>query len=375
MQMKGTHHKDKKIVVKVGTNLITHPNGRLNFAFMERLVRQVSDAVAQGYRVIVVSSGAIGAGQGKIGISKKPASMSHKQALAAVGQGILIQHFEKLFAECGLTVGQVLLTREDVADRQRYLRAKSTLETLLSYNVIPVINENDTVATEEIEFGDNDTLGALVASTIDAERLFILSDIDGLYTADPYREPDAQLIRKVYEIDASIEQLARESHSSRGTGGMKSKINAAKIATASGVEMVIANAHQDRVLSRLLEKENIGTRFFPKPKILNSKRRWIAFAEFPQGKIIVDAGAKQALLDQNKSLLPSGVIGVLENFEAGRVVSICDKSETELGRGITRYGSDAIEAIKGRNSSEIPGLIGYTAGEEVIHRDNIVLFE
>ncbi len=363
------------IAFKVGTSTITYPNGKLNLNYCDKLVRQLSDLVNQGKQVVLISSGAIGAGLGKLNLTEKPESTSGKQALAAVGQGILIHHFEKLFAEYGHTIAQILLTRDDIANRKSYLYARETITTLLDYGVIPIINENDTVATDEIEFGDNDTLSALVASTINADLLVLMSDIDGLYTSDPYKDPNAQFISEVKKITPEIEALSDLSHDARGTGGMTSKIQAAKIATSSGVSMVINNGSKPEQIQEIVSGEPVGTLFHPAQKTLNSRRRWIAFAEFSQGKIIIDDGAKTALLKHNRSLLPSGVKDIDGSFNRYQVVSIADSSDKILGKGIVHYSSEEIHKIKGFHSSQIGKILGYDSGSEIFRRDNFVLFQ
>ncbi len=363
------------IVFKVGTSTITYPNGKLNLNYCEKLVRQLSDLANQGKKIILVASGAVGAGLGKLNFLQKPEKTSEKQALAAVGQGILIQNFEKLFSEYGHTIAQILLTRDDIANRKSYLYARKTITTLLTYNVIPIINENDTIATDEIEFGDNDTLSALVASTIDADLLVLLSDIEGLYTKDPYKNPDAEFISEVKKITPEIEALSEQSHDKRGTGGMISKIQAAKIATSSGVPMIITKGEKPEIVQEIVNDKEVGTLFFPAKKTLNCRRRWIAFAELSQGRIYIDQGAKYAVCTLNKSLLPSGIKHVIGNFDRYKVVSICDEDENIIGKGISNYSSNEIEKIKGFHSGEISAVLGYSLGSEVLHRDNCVIFE
>lgn len=376
MEDRNLNIKDKSILVfKVGTSTITYSNGKLNLNYCERLVRQLSDLANQDKKIILVASGAIGAGLGKLNMNKKPETTPEKQALAAIGQGVLIQHFEKLFAEYGHTIAQILLTRDDIANRKSYLFARQTISTLLTYGAIPIINENDTVATEEIEFGDNDTLSALVASSIDADLLVLLSDIDGLYTEDPYNNPEAKFIPEIKKITPEIEALSQQSHDKRGTGGMKSKIQAAKIATSSGVPMIITQGKNPQKISEIIEGQQIGTFFSPAKKTLNCRRRWIAFAEFSQGKIFVDEGAKEAIIKSNKSLLPSGIKDVSGEFDRYQVVSICDSEGNILGKGISNYSSTEIKEIRGLHSSKIESTLGVDLGSEALHRDNFVIFE
>lgn len=362
----------RRLVVKVGTSTVTHATGKLNLGGLDRIVRQVADAANAGHEVVLVSSGAVGAGLGRLGWKRRPETIPEKQAVAAVGQSLLMQIYEKLFQEYGLTIAQVLLTRGDVADRRRYLNARTTLLTLLGYGVVPIINENDTVAIEELRIGDNDTLSALVASLISADLLVILSDIDGLYTSDPHREPSATLISRVEEITPEIEALAGGAGTARGTGGMATKIAAAKIATSSGVNMVIANAGRPSVLSDILAGAEVGT-LFPARERLLSRKQWIAFNVAPAGSVIVDEGARRAVQERGKSLLPSGLLDVIGEFEAGDAVALAGPDGVEFARGLSNYSSADLRRLKGRHSAELPGILGGRLYEEAIHRDNLVL--
>ncbi|KKM11188.1 gamma-glutamyl kinase [Clostridiales bacterium PH28_bin88] len=363
----------RRLVVKVGSSSLTHRTGKLNLGQLERLVRELADLVNQGKEVVLVTSGAIGAGMGRMGFTKRPKTMPEKQAAAAVGQGLLMHMYEKLFSEYGYTVGQVLLTREDVADRKRYLNARNTLITLLQYQVIPIVNENDTVVVEEIRVGDNDTLAALVAGLVDAELLVLLSDIDGLFTGDPRLDPDAVVIPELEEITPEIERLAGGAGSTLGTGGMGTKIHAAKMAMSSGIPMVIANGSREGALRRLLAGEPVGTLFLPRENRLHTKQRWIAFGSAVQGSVRVDGGAAEALLAAGKSLLPIGVVKVEGTFEPGNVVSILSPSGEEIARGITNYSAEEVRRIQGKKTDEIAGILGYKDYDEVIHRNNLVV--
>ncbi|MDI6869910.1 MAG: glutamate 5-kinase [Bacillota bacterium] len=362
----------RRLVVKVGTSTVTHPTGKLNLGGLERVVRQVADAANAGCEVALVSSGAVGAGLGRLGWPRRPATIPEKQAVAAVGQSLLMQIYEKLFGEYGITIAQVLLTREDVADRRRYLNARTTLLTLLSYGVVPIINENDTVAVDELKFGDNDTLSALVAGLISADLLLILSDIDGLYTADPRQDPEARLIPRVEEITPEVEALAGGAGTERGTGGMATKLAAAKIATSCGVSMVIANAARSSVVQEVLSGKEVGT-YFPARERLVSRKRWIAFNVPPAGQVVVDDGARRALTERGKSLLPSGVVKVAGEFEAGDAVAILGPDGVEFARGLTNYGAADLDRLKGLHTPEIAEVLGERFYEEVVHRDNLVL--
>lgn len=365
--------KAKRIVIKVGTSCLTYENGKLNLNYIERIVRELSDLKNQSREVLLVSSGAIGAGMGKLGMNKKPKTMPEKQAVAAVGQGMLIQVYEKLFSEYGHTAAQVLLTREDLINRQRYVNSRNTLTTLLKLGVIPVINENDTVAVEEIEFGDNDNLSALVASLVDAELLINLSDIDGLYTGDPRCNPDARLISMVENLTPEIQCLAEKTESVFGTGGMKTKLMAAKIAINTGVNMVIANGQKVGVIHEILDGKKVGTLFPPQAKALHSRKRWIAFGPTIKGTLLVDKGAIDALLEKGKSLLPSGIQEVKGDFERGDIVSVMDERGMELARGLVNYSSAELCRIKGFKTSDIMELLGDDGVSEAIHRDNLVI--
>ncbi|MBU7005941.1 glutamate 5-kinase [Phosphitispora fastidiosa] len=362
----------KRIVIKVGSSTLSYPNGRLNITQMERLVRELADLQNRGMEVILVSSGAQGAGIGKMGMSRRPKTIPEKQAAAAIGQGLLMHMYEKLFSEYGITVAQVLLTREDIMDRKRFLNARNALNALLGMETIPIINENDTIAVEEIRFGDNDALSALVASLIEAELLIILSDIAGLYTGNPSTDKDATLIPLVTEINEDIEHTAGGSGSRLGTGGMVTKLQAAKVAMNSGFPMIIASGSEKRIVRRIIAGEQLGTLFLPRENRLHSKKRWIAFGSNVQGIIIIDSGARKALTEEGKSLLPSGIVSVEGAFEIGNTVSVFHEDK-EIGRGIVNYSSLEIDIIRGKKTREIAKILGYKDFDEVIHRDNFAL--
>ena len=361
------------IVVKVGTSSLAYDSGKLNLACIENLVRQMADLHNQGREVILVTSGAIGAGAGKIGLKSRPRTIPEKQACAAVGQGMLLHMYEKIFSEYGITVGQVLLTREDFADRRRFLNARNTLRALLRFGVLPIINENDTVAVDEIKLGDNDNLSALVAGLIDFELLVMLTDTDGLYTANPRLDPEARLLSSVDEITPDIEQLAGAAGSRLGTGGMVSKLHAVRVATHSGITAVIARATEDNVLRRVLSGEEIGTVFWPVTTKMENRKQWIAYSTTVRGRIVVDEGAARALLENGKSLLPSGVVGVDGVFEMGSTVSIVNPEGHELARGLTNFSSEEVERIKGCKTGQITKILGCKRNEEIVHRNNMVL--
>jgi glutamate 5-kinase len=362
----------KRIVVKVGTSSLTHKTGKLDPGRVKKLVGDLAVAHRQGKDVLLVTSGAISAGMGRLGYKTRPKTIPEKQACAAVGQGQLLQIYEKLFNSYGITVGQVLLTRDDFSDRRRFLNARNTLLTLLKYRVLPIINENDTVAVDEIRFGDNDTLSALVSNLVDAEMLLILSDVDGLYTADPHQDPEARLIPEVEQITPELERLAGGCGSVVGTGGMVTKFQAAQIVGRSGAAMVVAAAAAQNVVARLLAGEEIGTVFWPTER-LGGRKRWILFGAAVQGRIFIDAGAASALVEGGKSLLPSGVLRVEGDFEAGHPVSIIDPEGHEVARGLANYSAAEVDLIKGAKSGRIAQLIGAQPYAEVVHRNNLVL--
>jgi len=367
-----------RIVVKLGTNLLTAGSDRLNLETMASLVGQVAKLHKEGLAVVVVSSGAIAAGKHRLGITKEQKEITSKQVLAAVGQSRLMDAYDKLFGWHEITIAQTLLTRADLSDRLRYLNARNTLTALLELRVIPIVNENDVVAVEEIQeiiFGDNDNLSAMVANLVDADLLMLLTDTAGLYTADPHRDSKAKLIKRVEKINASIESLAGRSSSGRGTGGMATKMEAAKLATTSGVAVVIANGQEPDVIVRLAKGDAIGTFFQPVASRLESRKRWL-LSQLSKGKLYVDAGAATALIKQNKSLLPAGVTKVSGEFERGDVVNIFDgKTGEKIACGISNYGSDDIAIIKGAHSDRITDLLGHEYGAEVVHRDNLVALQ
>lgn len=358
----------------MGTSTLTYPNGRLNLDRLERLVRQICDVANEGREVLVVTSGAIGAGMSRLGLTERPKTIPEKQAVAAVGQGLLMQMYEKLFSEYGHTVAQVLLTREDIDDRRRHLNARHALLALLRFGVIPIINENDTVAVDEIKFGDNDTLGALVTGLVDADLLILLSDVDGVYDADPRTRPDAELIQVITDVTGELESVAGGPGSALGSGGMATKIQAAKIAMQSGAAMVIANGDRPNVLRELLGGKRIGTLFLPQRRPLEMRKRWIAFFQTPQGELVIDDGACLAILEKGKSLLPIGVVEVRGSFDVGELVSVVDGRGEEIARGLVNYSSRHIERMKGRSTHAIEADLGHKLHyDEVIHRDNLVV--
>lgn len=363
----------QKIVVKVGTSTLTHKNGKLNLEQIEKLVRQLSDLRNQGKDVVLVSSGAIGAGMGKLNLEERPKTIPEKQAVAAVGQGILLHIYEKIFSEYGQATAQLLLTKADLEHRQRFLNGRNTLLTLLRLGVIPIVNENDTVAFEEIKFGDNDTLAALVGTLIDADLVILLTDIDGFYDGDPRKNKQAKRISVVEVIDEQIESLAGSVGSKFGSGGMATKITAASIAVNAGIPLMIAHGAEDHIIRRLTNGEDAGTLFLPIEIKPHLRKKWIAFGSHVDGRVVVDDGAREALIHKGKSLLPSGIVAVEGSFSAGDVVGIIDANGKEFARGITNYGTQELNRIKGQKSKDICPILGYKDFDEVIHRDNLSL--
>ena len=366
----------QRIVAKLGTNLLTAGSDRLNLEIMASLVGQIAKLHKAGLAVVVVSSGAIAAGRHRLSIKKDQKDIPFKQVLAAVGQSRLMDAYEQLFGWHEITIAQALLTRADLSDRLRYLNARNTLMALLELRVIPIVNENDVVAVDEIRetvFGDNDNLSAMVANLADADLLLLLTDTGGLYTADPHRNPNAKLIERVDRLDASIERLAGASHSVLGTGGMVTKIEAAKLATASGIAVVIASGREPDIIVRLANGEAIGTYFQPVSSKLESRKRWL-LSQTSRGKLFIDAGAAVALREQHKSLLPAGINEVRGEFERGDIVDILESETGErIACGISNYGSSDISSIKGAHSDRISQLLGREYGSEVVHRDNLVI--
>ena len=368
--------KAKRIVVKVGTSTITYANGKRNFSQIDRLARELSDLQNQGKEMILVSSGAVAVGVDRLGLSAKPSTIPGKQACAAVGQGVLMHTYEKLFADYGQIVAQVLITRTEAIDRHRYTNCRNTFMTLLQQGVIPIVNENDVVALDELKIGDNDNMSALVAGIVDADLVIILSDIDGLYTANPATHPEATLVHTVQEITPEIEASAGGVGSSRGTGGMATKIQAAKAATNSGIQLVIASGTEKNAIPRILQGEEIGTLFVSRENRLQFRKRWLAFGAKIQGSIVVDDGCAKAIRKAGGcSILPAGIYQVVGDFQSGSTISVIDKEGHELARGLVHYTAAELEKIKGCKSSDIEGILGHKNYDEVIHRDDLVILQ
>jgi len=366
----------KRIVVKLGTNLLTGDGPNLDEAVMARLVAQVARLHDQRTEVVIVSSGAVAAGAAVLGKAVSPRSIGHKQVLASVGQSRLMHDYQALFSRHGINIAQALLTKTDLADRSGYLNARNTLLALLDLKVIVIVNENDVVAVDElgeVRFGDNDNLSAMVANLVDADLLLLLTDTAGLHTADPQHNANARLIPEVEKIDAEIERLAADTPSHRGTGGMATKVEAAKLATVSGVTVVITDGREPDVILRLAAGEAAGTRFLPTGNRLESRKRWMLSGLCTRGKLIVDAGAARALKKQHCSLLAVGIKQVEGDCQRGDIVNITDENGTHLGYGISNYSSKDIALIKGAHSGKIAGLLGYDYGAEVVHRNNLAV--
>ncbi|BAU07011.1 glutamate 5-kinase [Fischerella major NIES-592] len=366
----------KTIVVKIGTSSLTQPEtGQLAISTIAILAETLSHLRRQGHQVILVSSGAVGVGCARLGLTERPKAIALKQAVAAVGQGRLIRVYDDLFTTLQQPIAQVLLTRSDLVQRSRYLNIYNTFKELLELGVIPVVNENDTVAVEELKFGDNDTLSALVASLVHADWLFLLTDVDRLYSADPRFVPDAQpiaLVSSIKELEELQVQTGTQG-SQWGTGGMVTKISAARIATAAGVRTVITEGKCPQNIEKILQGEPIGTHFEPHLEPTSARKRWIAYGLVPSGKLYLDEGAVVAISQAGKSLLAAGITALAGEFDAQDAVLLCDSKGNEIARGIVNYSKAELQQICGRHSSEIPVILGYEGAETVVHRDNLVL--
>ncbi len=363
----------KRLVVKIGSSLVASREGGLRVDQIASIAKDLAKIQAENRQVVIVSSGAIVAGIQRLRLKSYPRSIPLKQAAAAVGQSRLIRAYEKSFEETEDTVAQILLTHEDLANRQRFLNARHTLTSLLKHGVIPVINENDSVSVDEIRFGDNDNLAGQVAHLIDADLLVILTDVDGLYTADPRQNPSATLIPLVPKFTKSLEQAAGQSRSQESRGGMVTKIQAAKHVARFGVSTLLLNGETPGLLPKVLQGEPGGTFFLPHGSPLNSRKQWIAFTLRPKGQLVLDQGAVEALQQHGKSLLPSGILDVKGIFNAGDSITCTDKKGKEFAKGLVNYSAQVLEQIKGQTTRDIQNLLGKCEYEEVIHRDNLVL--
>lgn len=363
----------KRIVVKIGSSLLTQGGRGLHQEAIGAWVNQMAGLKRRLIDIVLVSSGSVAEGVSRLKLKSRPKTLHELQAAAAVGQMGLVRVFDDNFQKHGLHAAQVLLTHDDLSDRQRYLNARSTLLTLLKFGVVPVINENDTVATEEIRFGDNDTLAALVANLVEADLLIILTDQKGLYTGDPGVYPDAELVSQISVNDNRLEKMAGESRSGLGRGGMYTKVRAARLASRSGAATVIVSGQVQEVITRIIEGAEIGTHFLPDIEPLAARKRWLAGQLQVKGKLVLDAGAVKVLKSDGKSLLAVGVKSVSGRFDRGELVSCVDESGVEIARGLVNYGKPDAELIVGKSSSEFEKILGYADDSEMIHRDNIVL--
>jgi glutamate 5-kinase len=364
------------LVIKIGTSSLTQPEtGGLALSTIASLVETLSRLRQQGYRVVLVSSGAVGVGCTRLGITERPRAIALKQAVAAVGQGRLIRIYDDLFTSLQQPIAQVLLTRSDLVQRNSYLNIEQTFQELLHLGVIPIVNENDTVAVDELKFGDNDTLSALVASLVRADWLFLLTDVDRLYSADPRLNPDAQPIIRVSRMEQLKELQVQMTNpgSAWGTGGMVTKVAAAQIATGAGVRTVITQGRTPQNIERVLLGDAIGTQFEPQARPTKARKRWIAHGLVPSGRLYLDSGAIRAICQAGKSLLAAGIITVEGEFQTQEAVRLCDRDGQEIARGLVNYNSTDLAKIKGRQSEEIANILGHPGAETVVHRDNLTL--
>lgn len=371
----GKAQQSKTVVVKLGTSVLTGGTLALDRAHMVELVRQCAELRKQGHSVVIVSSGAIAAGREHLGYPALPQTMASKQLLAAVGQSQLIQAWESLFSIYGIKIGQILITRADLEDRERFLNARDTIEALIDADIIPVVNENDAVATTEIKVGDNDNLSALIGILCSADKLLLLTDQKGLFTADPRKDPNAQLIREVSTIDDTLRKIAGGSGTTLGTGGMATKLQAADIARRAGIEVIIAAGSAPNVIFDSLSEQPQGTRFLPLEESLENRKRWILAGPASAGDIMIDEGAVCAVISRGSSLLAKGVIQVRGHFSRGEVARVIDKSGKIIAKGICAYSNEDLEKILGKHSKDIVAILGHDYGAEVIHRDDMVVIQ
>lgn len=360
--------KARRVVVKVGSAVVAGSPG-----VFSRLGSGIHELKASGREAAIVSSGAIALGVRKLGLKERPATIPERQAVAAVGQGSLMALYDAAFSEFKETVAQVLLTHDDLSDRGRFLNARNTLLTLLRFGIVPIINENDTVAVEEIKFGDNDELSALATNLFEADLLIILSDIDGLFDRDPKKDASAKKLALIEDVDSINMDSLGGTTNRLGTGGIRSKCEAARKAAHFGAATIIADGNSDGVIARIIAGDDVGTLFLPKEDRLTSRKHWIAFSTRPSGRVFVDEGAKEALINKGKSLLPSGIKDVDGSFDAGEVVHCVDMKGMEFARGVANYSSAEIKKIKGLKTAELEAVLGYKMYDEIIHRDNLVV--
>ena len=363
----------RRIVIKIGSNILSNVKEGLDARRVSRIAADVSDLREMGYEVVIVSSGAVAAGMRKLGLKRKPDAIKLKQAAAAIGQSSLMWAYEKSFSDFGKKVAQVLLTNDDLSDRKRYINSKNTLLTLLSYGIIPVVNENDTVATDEIKFGDNDTLASLVALLVEAEKLIILSDVEGLYREDPRVNSDAALVPCLEEITPEVEAMAGGAGSTVGTGGMYSKLVAAKRAASHGIEVFIISGRRKGMLTSLLKGQGHGTCIKPAKSRLSHRKGWIAYNSRPRGSVVLDDGAVKAITERGGSLLPSGIVSVDGEFDLGDPVYCLTTGGKRVAKGLANYSSADLRRIMRKKTTEIERILGYKYSDEAIHRDNLAL--
>ncbi len=364
----------KRVVIKIGSGVISNSDG-LELDRIAAICEDVHQLRQRGYEVILVSSAAVAAGKADLGIVGKPHTipLPLKQAAAAIGQSRLMRAYKDALRQHDLKAAQILLTRDDLANRRRYLNARNTLMTLLEHGVVPIINENDTVVIDEIRFGDNDNLSAMTTNLVEAQLLIILSDVDGLYDSDPRHNPDARLISEVERITPRIEAMAGSEGSELGTGGMTTKIKAAKRTTLFGAGTAIINGRTPHNLLSLFDGHELGTYFLPARDPMAARKHWIAFTKKPKGKLMLDDGAQKAVIERGKSLLPSGIYQIHGSFERGDAVRICNLDGDEFAKGVTNYNSSELSLILGKNTSEIESILGYHYGDEIVHPDNMVI--
>jgi glutamate 5-kinase len=362
------------VVVKVGTRVLTHPDGTLNRERIAQLAEEIHTISNNSRRVVLVSSGAVGAGISLLGLKSRPTDLARLQAVAAVGQTHLIQIYDQTFSRHGRRAAQVLLTLDDVDDRIRYLNVRNTLLSILEFGAIPIVNENDTVSVDELKttFGDNDRLAAMVTNLIRAPLLVILSDIEGLYDGDP-SHAGAKLVPTVARIDEQVLAYVRDKKTGLSKGGMASKLESARIVTTAGENMIIASGRQENVLTRLMAGEELGTLFVAQGKAISPYKRWLGFTAQARGRIVLDAGARRAIVEQGRSLLAAGVVDVQGTFQKGDVIALCDSEGHVVARGLSNYSSADVAQIKGLKSAKIAAVLGRRPYEEIIHRDNLAL--
>ena len=365
--------KVKTAVVKIGSSVLTHDDGFLDESVFNEIAGQVFKLRQRGIKTIIVSSGAIASGMKRLGLLSKPKEVDLKQAISACGQTELIRKYEEAFSEFGLNVAQILLTRDGFSDRKRFLNSRKTIRRLLQMEIIPVINENDTVAFEEIMFGDNDNLAALVISLTEADLLVLLSDVEGFFDKDPSKDENAKLLSTIAEIDSRIESFAGDTFGRTTSGGMRTKIQAARSAAAFGVPTIIANGKRKDVLLSIFRGMDYGTVILPTKERLKGRKHWIAYTLTPRGKLVLDDGAAQAITEKGRSLLPSGIREVEGEFGIGELVSCVDSRAVEISRGLCSYASSEVRKIIGKKSSEIESVLGYRYSDEIIHRNEMVI--